>query len=76
MPMEVKILINYFSMKEEDINKQNGGQSFFLQARIAELWRFKAREVKNSDKEDDLSFFKPGLWQTSSFGCVEEWYHF
>ena len=57
-------------------DKQNGGQRFFLQARIAELWQFKAQKVKNNDEEDGPSFFKPLLNQMGLFGCGEEWYHF
>ena len=48
----------------------------FLRARITELWRFKAHKVENNDKEDNLSFFKPGLWQTGFLRCRKEWYHF
>ena len=43
-------------------------------ARIADLWRFKARKVKKL-QEDRLAIFKPGLRQTGFFGCGEEWYH-
>ena len=42
-------------------DEQNGGQSFNLQARIAELWRFKAQKL---EKDDRLAIFKPGLWRT------------
>ena len=57
-------------------DKQNGGQSFNLQARITELWRFKARKLKKDEEDDRLAIFTPGLWRTGSFGCGEEWYLF
>ena len=56
--------------------EQNGSQSFKIKARIAELWRFKARKVKKLQEEDRLAIFKPGLRQTGFFGCGKEWYHF
>ena len=46
-------------------DEQNGGQSFKIGARIAELWRFKARKMKKLQEEDCLTIFKPGLWQMS-----------
>ena len=57
-------------------NEQNGGQSFNLQARIAELWRFITRKLEKDEENDCLAIFKPGLWQTGFFGCGKEWYHF
>ena len=36
-------------------------------ARIAELWRCKARKVKKLQEEDRLAIFKPGLWGTGFF---------
>ena len=56
---------------------KNGGQSFYLQARITKLWRFKAQKVKNFTKkivQQSLSLH--GLWQAIIFGCGKEWYHF
>ena len=43
-------------------------------ARIADLWRFKARKVKKL-QEDRLAIFKPGLRQTGFFFFFVEWYH-
>ena len=51
---------------------QNGGQSFALGPRIAELWRFKGRKVEKFCKEDRFAFFKFGLWQLGFFQCGEE----
>ena len=56
-------------------DEQNDGQTFKLQARIAELWRFKVRKVKKL-QEDRLAIFESGLWQKGFFGCGVEWYHF
>ena len=42
-------IIIYLELTYND--KQNGGQSFNLRARIAELWQFKAQKV---------AIFKPG----------------
>ena len=50
-------------------------KSFNLRARIAKLWRFKARKLEK-DEDDRLAIFKPGLRRTVFFGCGEEWYHF
>ena len=41
-------------------DKQNGGQSFVLHPRIAKLWQFKGRKVKNNHEEDHIAFFKAG----------------
>ena len=54
-------------------DKQNGGQTFKIGARIAELWQFKAQKVEKL-QEDHLAIFKPGLWRTVFFGCGKEWY--
>ena len=40
-------------------DKQNGGQTFEIGARITELWRFKARKVEKLKEEDRLAIFKP-----------------
>ena len=42
--------------------EQNGSQSFKIRAKIAELWRFKAQNVKKLQEEAHLAIFKPGLW--------------
>ena len=70
----VIFLYNYLESARHD--KQHGGQSFKIGARIVELWQFKARKVKKLQEEDCLAIFKPGLWRTGFFGCGEEWYHF
>ena len=57
-------------------DEQNGSLSFNLQARISELWRFKAWKLGKDEEDDRLVVFKPGLWRTGFFGCGEEWYHF
>ena len=41
-------------------DEQNGGQSFNLQARIAELWRFKVRKLEKNEEDDRPAIFKPG----------------
>ena len=51
-------------------DEQNGGQSFKIGARIAELWRFKAQKVKKL-QEDRLAIFKPGLWRTGFSDAVK-----
>ena len=43
-------------------DEQNGSQTFKIGARIAKLWRFKARKVEKLQEEDRLAIFKPSLW--------------
>ena len=75
--MAILYVIGYlYILKTGCHDKQNGGQSFNLRARIAELWKLKARKMQKLHKENRLTIFKPGLWQTGFFGCSEEWYHF
>ena len=52
-------------------DEENGGHSFKIGARIAELWRFKVRKVKKLQEEDRLAIFKPGLWQTGFLDAVK-----
>ena len=52
-------------------DKQNGGPSFNLRARIAELWRFKARKLQNNKENSRLVIFKPGLWRTGFSGTAK-----
>ena len=66
----------YIYLKLACHDEQNGGQSFNLRARIAELWRFKSQKLEKDEEDNRLAIFKPGLWQTGFFGCGEEWYHF
>ena len=54
----------YIYLKSAYHDEQNGGQSFNLRARIAKLWRFKARKLEKDEKDDSLAIFKPGLWWT------------
>ena len=42
-------------------DKQNGGITYILHPRIAELWRFKERKVEKVHEKDCLFFFKAGL---------------
>ena len=44
-------------------DEQNGSQTFKIGARIAKLWRFKARKVEKLLEEDRLAIFKPSLWR-------------
>ena len=59
------IFIHTYTVELACHDKQNGSQRFSLRTRISELWQFKAHKVENTDIEDGLLFFKPGLWQTS-----------
>ena len=45
----------YIYLESACYGKQNGGQNFNLRARIAELWRFKARKVDKLEEDDRLS---------------------
>ena len=53
-------------------DKQNGGQIFSLQARIAELWGFKARKVEKPHEENCLAIFKPEFFRCISAGTNGE----
>ena len=64
----VIFLYNYLELA--CLEKQNGGQSFKIGARIAELWQFKARKVKKLQK-DHSAIFKLGLRQTGFLNIVK-----
>ena len=53
----------YIYLESACHDEQNGGQSFNLRARIAELWQFKARKLEKGEEDDRLAIFKPGLWR-------------
>ena len=45
-------VINIYYLESAYHDEQNDGQSFKIQARITELWQFKARKVKILRQED------------------------
>ena len=47
---------------------------FKIEARIAELWRFKARKVKKTSRRRLFSHLQ--AWFMANVGRGEEWYHF
>ena len=51
-------LVTYLESACHD--EQNNSQSFNIQARIAELWQFKAQKVYKIKENDRLAVFKPG----------------
>ena len=48
----------YIYLESPCHNELNGGQSVNLQARIADLWRFKARNEEKVIEEDRLAIFR------------------
>ena len=58
-PFSLSHIFKYLELACHD--EQNGGQSFKIGARIAELWQFKARKVKKLQEKDHLAILKPGL---------------